>query len=78
MGLLQESGKKNFIDGAYLKKSEIIRFAEMTWKGQSGKTVYEEIISIISDKNPINSHYKECHLLDYEYGLKLYKEIFQD
>lgn len=77
IALMQQSGKRNFINGHDLKRNDIMDFAQKTW-GKPGRTIYNECLNIISEKNPINKCYKEDNPKEYEHGLKLYKEMFPD
>lgn len=77
IALIQESGRGDFIKGNALRRNDIMEFAKETW-GKNGRTVYNECLNIISEKNPINKWYKEDNPKEYELGLKLYKEIFPD
>jgi hypothetical protein len=77
IALIQESGKMNFLKEKALRKNDIMEFVKITWGGR-GRTVYDECLNIISEKNSINNYYKEDNLKEYELGLKLYKEMFPD
>lgn len=77
IALIQESGKRNFLKGEALRRNDIMAFAKKTW-GKNGRTVYNECLNILSERNPINKWYKEDNPKEYELGLKLYKEMFPD
>ena len=77
IALMQQSGKVNFLKGNALKRNEIMTYAKEKW-GKNGRTIYNECLNIITEKNPINKFYKEDNPKEYEIGLKLYKEMFPD
>jgi len=75
VALIQLSGKRNFYRGASLRKTEIIDFVKSTWPGQSGKTVYDELLCILGNPQKINNTYMEDNLIDYEYGERLFNTL---
>lgn len=78
LDFIQKSGKVNFIKGHYFKKKEIVKFVEEHWNYQSGQTVYEYFLLLASPRNPIYETYKKNHKKDWEYGLKIFQELFPD
>jgi hypothetical protein len=78
IALMQQNGKDNFLkEGGNLMRDKIMDFAKKTW-GKPGRTIYNECLNIISERNPINKFYKEDNIEEYEIGLKFYKEMYPD
>jgi len=55
-------------------KKDIIKFVKELWPEQSGQTVYEERNDIFNNFEGAKKKYK----LDYEYGMKLFKQIYPE
>ena len=55
-------------------KKEIIELVKDKFPDQSGRTVYEERRMLTNNQEKA----RDRHKLDYEYGLKLYKEKYPD